>query len=199
MLHQSQFNISSILVATLFVAILLGFYQYWLVVVLVIEIALLFVSVELLVRQLPASVKKALWNNCRRADGSLSTRRQGLEQNAVRKLRSEVWMVFLLVVLPLNVLLWFAFSDWTKSTSALANMSIGKDESAWQSSHFQLMAIGLAVVWVAIAALIVRSGYRYFVRRFAIELQQRTQQNMFRDLHLASMNPNANLQMPNQQ
>jgi len=131
---------------------------------------MVFFGVELLLRKLPAAVKKGVSDNCIRNDGSSSIRRERAERRAVRKLRSEVWFLFLIVLLPLNVLLWLVF----------------------QSGQLQQFAVWSAVAWLFIAAMIVRSGYIYFVRQFVIELKLRFQNNLLRDIQFSRLKTNIN-------
>lgn len=167
MLHRSQFTLTTIFLATLLIAILLGFYRYWFVVLLVSEISFVFLGVELLLRQLPAAVKKSVADNCKRADRSWSVNREKSERQAVRKLRSEVWFVFLIVLVPLNLLVWFTI----------------------QGEQYQQFGLGLTIIWLGIASVIVRSGYICFVRQFVTELKLRSQDYLLRDIQSARTAP----------
>lgn len=65
--------------------------------ILVIELLVVLVSIELLTLRLPEKLFEASIGNCYRIDGSTSTRRLARETKAFRKLRSDLWAVFLMV------------------------------------------------------------------------------------------------------
>lgn len=65
--------------------------------ILVIELLVVLVSIELLTLRLPEKLFEASIGNCYRFDGSTSKRRLAREMKAFRRLRSDLWAVFLTV------------------------------------------------------------------------------------------------------
>ena len=99
MIRGSQFTVLTLFVAMFVVAVLVAFHDYGIVLVPVLELVMVYFGVESLLRQLPPRVVQVANNNCKRADGSVSPRRQLGEKRALRKLRWNVWFIFLMVLM----------------------------------------------------------------------------------------------------
>ena len=67
--------------------------------ILIIEGLVMLASIELLTLRLPRQLLEASLGNCYRIDGSCSSRRLARESKAFRKLRSDLWAVFLAVAI----------------------------------------------------------------------------------------------------
>lgn len=61
---------------------------------------------EFLVGYLPSQIEDRLQRNCIRMDGSWSYRREELENKAVNKLRWDIRVVFLMIMIPTTLLIW---------------------------------------------------------------------------------------------
>ncbi len=90
---------------------------------------------ELLVRNLPESIRASMEANCRRLDGSLSRNRQRIERKATNELRRNLAIAFLFVLTPVSCLIY-----WTHAN--IIPFSIGRDalisfrvsEEKWKES-----------------------------------------------------------------
>lgn len=70
----------------------------------VFEIVVIYVCSEILVDHLPWSLSSAMKRNCIRQDGSWSTRREKTERFAIEKLRWDIRVTLLLVLIPTTLL-----------------------------------------------------------------------------------------------
>lgn len=99
-----QFTISTALAATTLIALLLAPIAGNLFLILVMQLVTILVAVELLSRNLPQGLMKASEDNCFRLDGGRSRRRSAQERKALRKVRKDLFAVFLIVAITGNVL-----------------------------------------------------------------------------------------------
>ena len=74
--------------------------------IFIVELAAIYFISEVLVSNLPSSIAKRLQLNCIRTDGSWSDRRQHHENKAVNKLRWDIRVVILLVMIPTTLVIW---------------------------------------------------------------------------------------------
>ncbi len=94
-----QFPLKWLLLALSAVAVLLSQgLSFWFLLVAT-EIIAIYMSVEVLARGMPAKLLSASSDNCYRLDGSRSERRATRELNAVRKVRTDLWGLFLILAL----------------------------------------------------------------------------------------------------
>lgn len=70
--------------------------SFWFL-LLVTELFAIYVCVELLTQQMPATLRAQSQANCYRLDGTRSHRREFRELRSLRKVRSDLWAVFLTV------------------------------------------------------------------------------------------------------
>lgn len=105
MLRTSQISIANILALALVVAALAV--GNGLVTIIVCEAIAVFAFVKILTGNLPSAIQESSRANCRRLDGSWSTRREAIERKAHRKLFNTVVLLLLFIVVPSNVLFLF--------------------------------------------------------------------------------------------
>ena len=74
--------------------------------IFIFELATVYIISEVLVCHLPSQIENRLRLNCIRMDGSWSYRRQQHENKAVNKLRWDIRVVLLLVMIPTTLLIW---------------------------------------------------------------------------------------------
>ena len=74
--------------------------------IFIFELAAVYIISEVLVCHLPSQIEDRLRLNCIRMDGSWSFRRQKHENKAVNKLRWDIRVVLLLVMIPTTLLIW---------------------------------------------------------------------------------------------
>ncbi|MCA9181820.1 MAG: hypothetical protein KDA51_10220 [Planctomycetales bacterium] len=70
--------------------------SFWFV-LLIAELFTIYVCVELLTTRMPVALRTQSKANCYRLDGTRSHRRSSRERNSLRKIRSDMWAVFLIV------------------------------------------------------------------------------------------------------
>ncbi|MCC7338939.1 MAG: hypothetical protein IT422_27915 [Pirellulaceae bacterium] len=70
--------------------------SFWFV-LLIAELFAIYACVELLTKRMPAALRTQSKANCYRLDGTRSHRRSSRERRSLRKIRSDLWAVFLIV------------------------------------------------------------------------------------------------------
>ncbi len=135
MRHDRQFTIVTALVVTALVAVLLQLWsKSWLTIV-IIDVVVAVSSIELLKRNLPNAIQKSLVANCKRANGSWSSRRARAEAKAVRKLQLDLLLVLSLVLLSMNAIVWFVDTEVVPlSVGWNAVGSFQLSEQAWKDN-----------------------------------------------------------------
>jgi len=101
----NRFAASRIFGGGLCIAILCVFGISW-VSIFIFELAAVYLMSEFLVGHLPSQIEDQLQRNCVRMDGSWSCRREELEGKAVNKLRWDIRVVFLMIMIPTTLLIW---------------------------------------------------------------------------------------------
>jgi hypothetical protein len=109
--------------ATLGCVLILSYFGASWITLLAFVLTIIFVLSELLVSNLPRLLCSELKKNCIRMDGTWSRRRERLELQAVNKVRWDVRVVFLLVLIPTAAMLWLVDQE-------IAPISIGIDAIA---------------------------------------------------------------------
>ena len=89
--------------------------------------------VELLSRNLPKSIRSAQTANCRRRNGTWSIARERAEARAVGKLKGELLLAVIVVVLPTIAVVWFIDSEVIPISMGIDAMSVFEMPlPAWQ-------------------------------------------------------------------
>lgn len=95
--QKFSFSISAVFLAIAAIALLFSRgLSFWFL-LLVTEAVVIYVCVELLTQRMPAALRTQSQANCYRLDGTRSHRRSSREHRALRKVRSDLWAVFLFV------------------------------------------------------------------------------------------------------
>ena len=89
-------------------------------IVISIEVLLVIVCSELLVRNLPESIEASMAANCRRLDGTWSRNRQHIERKARKELRRNLVAALLFVLAPTSFLVYWVHTN-------IIPLSIGRD------------------------------------------------------------------------
>jgi hypothetical protein len=98
----------------------------------VFEVVVIYVCSEILVDHLPWSLSSAMKRNCIRQDGSWSTRREKTERFAIEKLRWDIRVTLLLVLIPTTLLICLvdqAIVPIRLGFSGLASLRVSEEES----------------------------------------------------------------------
>ena len=101
----NRFTLGRIFAGTFCIATLLVFGISW-VSIFIFELAAVYIVSEVLVCHMPSQIENWLRLNCIRMDGSWSHRRQRHESRAVNKLRWDIRVILLLVMIPTTLLIW---------------------------------------------------------------------------------------------
>lgn len=105
MLRTTQISIANILaLATIVAALVVG---NSLVTLVVCEVIAVYAFVRMLTANLPSAIRDAIDANCRRLDGSWSSRREAIERKAQRSLFKNVLILVLFIIVPSNVFVLF--------------------------------------------------------------------------------------------
>lgn len=102
---------------------------YWL---FVFEVVLIYICSEILVSNLPRSLSTAMKWNCIRQDGSWSTNRESTELKAIVKLRWDIRVVWLLVLIPTTMLTYLVDQEVMQLTTGfrgLVSLTLTDQES----------------------------------------------------------------------
>lgn len=92
-----SFPISAVFLAIAAIALLFSSgLSFWFL-LLATELFTIYVCVELLTQRMPASLRTQSLANCYRLDGTRSNRRSSRERSSLRRVRSDLWAVFLIV------------------------------------------------------------------------------------------------------
>jgi len=178
--------------------------ESWFTIVFI-DVVVACLSVEVLRRNLPRSVRTAIATNCRRPDGSWSPRRERAENKAVRKLQCDLLVVVVVVLLATNALIWTVDSE-------VIPLSIGMDAvgsfrlTGWRESladevqQFELWGqqqrmssaevetrkrilwqcwpafILIGLGWMALAFSIVQAAYFFAIKELADSIRNRAEQ-----------------------
>lgn len=89
----------------------LSCWNNWLLAVAIIEVVAVYVCTEVLTSNLPRTIQKSVASNCNRPDGSRSARRSCHEEKAMGRLRGELIIAFIIVMLASNAVLWFVNTE----------------------------------------------------------------------------------------
>ncbi len=99
MTADMRFALTRLLLTVSAIALLLSLGLGFWFMLLVTQIIAISVCVEVMTQRMPPKLLNASRDNCRRMDGTLSGRRSAREQRALRKVRSDLWAIFLTAAL----------------------------------------------------------------------------------------------------
>ena len=126
----NRFTLGRLFGLTFCFATLFGLGVSW-ILNFIFALAVVYFISELLVNYLPSQIENRLQLNCVRIDGSWSDRRQRLEAKAVNKLRWDIRVVLLLVVIPTTLLIWLVDQEVAPigiGLSAVSEMSVSSEQ-----------------------------------------------------------------------
>lgn len=130
---RTQFSITSLLCLTAIVGVLLAKGESWLTLILI-EATIVFVSIEVLVGNLPRMIHKILDSNCRRRDGSWSKRREQIELKAVKHLRWDLGVVIVMILAPTTFMIWIVDREVVPlSIGVDAMLSFAPSNAKWKA------------------------------------------------------------------
>ncbi len=159
MLNSHQFKLANLLALVLIAAILLIFGHVWPVIVLIGQFVLVYFGSCYLVSYLPDSLNQIRKSNCTRADGSHSQRRESIETRELSTLNSNFQLTLVIGVAPWILTVLFDLSEIENATL-------------------------FAAIWLIASALIMRSGYMYFLTHYVFDLKSRAQKYKLNDLEM---------------
>ncbi len=95
--QKFTFPISAVFLAVAAIALIFTSGRSFWFLLLVTELIAIYVCVELLTQRMPAALRSQSEANCYRLDGTRSHRRSSRERKSLRRVRSDLWAVFLIV------------------------------------------------------------------------------------------------------
>ena len=99
------------------------------------ELVVVYVISEFLVGHLPSQIQDQLQRNCVRMDGSWSKQRERYEDKSVNKLRWDIRVTFLLVMIPTTLVVWLIdreVAPLSIGLSAASDISVSGEQ--WKSN-----------------------------------------------------------------
>lgn len=186
-----------------------------LITVVLLEVIVLWAIVEVLVRNLPVAIAKVQAQNCRRSDGSRSSRRTRIEQEALRGLRRDLTFVCGFLAIITNMLVYTVHVEVIPIPIALkAAASFQPSAEQWKSElrreeiafdkwlaptvsgaaaterkqrlwHSWPLLVVGAAGWCFVVMSILASSYFYALRRLQAGAKFRASQYELQDLHLS--------------
>lgn len=213
MLRPKQISVFALLGLVTVIAMSIAIPYKWFTICLIEFFAILYVA-HVLSHNLPSALRRAKRDNCRRADGSWSRRREKIERESVADFRAEMVTALLFLALPLNVLAWVVHTEVIPidvGISAVTSFDIstekwkqnlGDEEKRFDGffgnrgpaevesrkrflwNAWPLVVGGLFAAFVG-AVIFLKNAYAHSLRELAKSIQYRHEQYRFREAHEA--------------
>ena len=138
----NRFSIGKLFAAVFCISTLFVFGVSW-ILIFAFELAAIYVISEMLIGYLPSQIEKRLHLNCIRLDGSWSCRREVIEHSAVNKLRWDIRVILVLIMIPTTMLIWMfdrEVAPISIGVSALPTILVSADRSDLASEEHQFDA-----------------------------------------------------------
>jgi hypothetical protein len=212
MLRFNQFNLTILLALMAIVCGLMAWSENWLIGFVACGCLVLLISAEVLTRNLPSPIVKAMNSNCQRHDGSISPKRTNVEQRVLRKLRRDFLWLLACVMAPSLFLVWFVGSQVVPlsiGASALTSMSSSRSEwkaklsdeaiefDRWKEKaqlfgdgethkrflwRYWPLIVIAGIAWFATSFVILKTGYIRLLRQASHLADKRGGHYVLRDL-----------------
>lgn len=213
MLRPKQISVFALLGLITIIAVSIAIPYKWFTIFLIEFFTILYVA-HVLSENLPSAIRRAKRDNCRRADGSWSRRREKIERESVADFRAELIQALLLLAFPLNVLVWVVHTELIPidvGMSAVTSFDIstenwkrnlGDEEKRFEGfmghrspaeiearkrflwNAWPLVVGGLFAAFVG-AVIFLKNAYAHSLRELARSVQYRHEQYRFRETHEA--------------
>lgn len=167
----------------------------------VFEFVVIYICSEVLIGYLPWPLSEAMKRNCIRQDGSWSRKRENTELRAIEKLRWDVRVVLLLVLIPTTLLIYLVndrvvplnlgfsgiSSMVSSDTASRGSLDLEKAKfNKWlkinspnPSVHkrvlkdYWLIALVGGLIWFVGCCVAVKQTYLYQLKEFAVRIRRR--------------------------